>query len=290
MGRLSSTTLAVVRTTITFLERLLLFSSVLCAIALLTIPRAFFSKEWASIIAGRSQASDLLLVTISAVQRHPLGETFGLVPLPPPKTVAECSGHDKRSIIDTFAINVAYPKKIPVGDAALIKATPELTGATLKTDNEYAICKGHRTTRALTDEEIQGERSQVSDGIGGFELDVAGADVKPTGTDPLIDGTATWSISPKAPGRLNGLIEAKSDETPLSELLNRVVYRQEKPAAFQITAYENPFESTRFLSWVPKILGSLLTIPGIIAFWREFKGRRQLAREEEKKERHIIIP
>ena len=104
-------------------------------------------------------------------------------------------------------------------------------------------------------------------------LSLAGADVQPPGNNALMGNSAIWSVRPAAAGQLNGFVAV----APSTE--NGIVCTGR--AVVSIAAYDHPFGRGKLLSWIPKFLGSALTLPGLLALImevRKSKGKGSAAK------------
>lgn len=264
------------------LKRTLLVLSFLSAIALFVLPRGLFSKLWAEVVASRNRTPAIFTIYNNYIA---MLAPFDLHPRILPKiSKSACHRNDQEYTTDTLTINVDFPTKAAMGGSVIIRATLVLLKATRTITNPYPVCANDQKTVSLNFAELVAEKHKVENALTGFTLEMAGADVRPRGSSPLIDGTAMWSVSPARPGRLTGFIKLNQ-----SGFADRSFFLK-KPATLTMQVYNNPFAVTSVLFGLLKSLtGVLLAVPGIIAFWKDVMERREKARVKNKQGPRIII-
>jgi len=126
-----------------------------------------------------------------------------------------------------------------------------------------------------------------------FSLFLAGAKVEPSGKNPVSEnGRAQWSVKPEGPGLLRGFVRPIF---PQSSGGHSGEYRVEYSAAdyvpVNVTSTEPIVTTKSVLSAVVTFFGTLLTLPGILAFLKEQRKKRKEQEEEQKRRRpKIILP
>jgi hypothetical protein len=179
-----------------------------------------------------------------------------------------------------WSLHLTYPDRAAVGNAVLIEAKPE-------------IVKIQTWGEAPSEESIRSEvwDELENDQLVSLSLRISGAMVSPESLDSFSkDGVSAWSVSIPNAGDHSGIINVKrkphDDSQPDFAFVGDPTVR--------ISAYEPFFTVKNVLSLATVILGPLVSIPGIFAFFRE---RRKDREEREKKENRdkedssrIILP
>lgn len=126
-----------------------------------------------------------------------------------------------------------------------------------------------------------------------FSLSLAGAKVEPAGKNPVSEnGRAQWSVKPEGPGLLRGFVKPNF---PQSSGGHSGEYRVEFSAAdyvpVNVTSTEPILTTKSVLSGVLTFFGTMLTLPGILAFLKERRKQRKEQVEEQQRQRpKIILP
>jgi hypothetical protein len=198
-------------------------------------------------------------------------------------------GCNKRKQIDSLVkFTIDENKTLSVGDSCLITASYRVEKVTFL----YTECQKTQKFEFPPDERLK-EYIERALSRTGFVLALAGADVAPAGRNFPHGNTLAWSVKPKEAGHLVGtIVQSKpaNEQEEVEELNSGIgAYLQQSPTV-RITALATPFQGAQVLSWIPKFLGTLLTLPGILAFLREYRVRKEAKRLRELEQRKIIIP
>jgi hypothetical protein len=261
--RSSSLILSVV---ILFVKRVLVLMSLMLGVGLICAPRKAVSESlWADLVARGTH-------TVSELQPRFSHDTDTL----------GFTGIGSNDHLEAWIkIKVDHPRKVASGDSVPVRATIEVTKSKHIVSTKSAFT-GDSTSQELPQSEATADADAWLKRMM-FSLALAGAEVRPEGRNVLIDRTVTWSIMPKAAGKLTGVV------TPEAENFFEAVSHIDGDRSFTIEAFENPFATTKALSWVPKVLGALLTVPGMLAFLREYRERRNVLLRSREQERRIIL-
>jgi len=109
----------------------------------------------------------------------------------------------------------------------------------------------------------------------------------------LSDGETSWTVRASKPGHYAGRITLVPASSPISSEALRF---RARAAAIAIDVTEEPLDAKKLFGAFVYVLGSLLTLPGLILFWREYVEWRdkrehvERASVEEKKKNLIILP
>lgn len=253
--------------------RYVYFGLVLIAMVLLALPRdALFRLAWTSFnhIDGNRLIEEMSL--------------SGVLEASGTGTYKDRKGYVERPFKDQptevrLRLVLDYPKRAVVGDSFLVRAGIESV--------EVIERPGSNRQRIWHEEEnprMFSAADAALEELSWLSLIMAGAKVRPQETVAVVNRSAVWSVQPEGPGRLSGAVSGPSPRS------KSFIFRLKNDAVFTVDAYENPFARGKLLSWIPKLLGSLLTIPGIVAFVREYRRRREAAREAAQREKRILIP
>jgi len=120
-----------------------------------------------------------------------------------------------------------------------------------------------------------------------FLLSLAGAKIEPAGENPVSEnGRARWSVKPEGPGLLRGFVKPAF---PRSSGDHYGEYRVEYSAAdyipVNVTVTEPIMTTKSFLSGAVTFFGTLLTLPGILAFLEEQRKKRKEREAEQQRRR-----
>jgi hypothetical protein len=113
-----------------------------------------------------------------------------------------------------------------------------------------------------------------------FRLQLAGANVSPTGPQRPQTDSVRWSVMPTTEKitRLNGSIEI--DISSDSQEAKSYTFRT-RSAPISIAVSESVFTVPNVLRWSATFFGSLLTLPGILSFIQTYrKKKRHTAKKE----------
>ena len=126
-----------------------------------------------------------------------------------------------------------------------------------------------------------------------FVLSLAGAKVEPTGKNAVSEkGNTHWSVKPEGPGLLRGFIKPdflRSSGGHSGE--HRVEYSAAEYIPVNVTSVEPIITTKSVLSATVTFLGTLLTLPGILAFLEKRRRKRKEQDAEQQRQRpKIILP
>jgi hypothetical protein len=117
-----------------------------------------------------------------------------------------------------------------------------------------------------------------------FVLSLAGAKVEPSGSNSVSsDGRVEWSVKSDSAGVLTGFIRPdflKSKGEFSGD--QKVEYTSDDYIPIRIEVNERIMTPTRMLSAVSGFFGSLLTLPGILAFIEHRRKKRKKSKQTEK--------
>lgn len=108
-----------------------------------------------------------------------------------------------------------------------------------------------------------------------FVLDIQGVEVTPkSATATSRDGVINWSAMAKSAGDFKGVIRFDLQTVQEKEKIRDVPLEKfefEKPVEVTISASDPWFTRKTLIAGILAFLGSLATLPGIVAFWRTSK-------------------
>lgn len=116
-----------------------------------------------------------------------------------------------------------------------------------------------------------------------FTLMLAGAEVQPKEKNPLSEaGRTWWSVKAKASGRLEGFLRPNFPRrTGGHGGKHRVAYEVDDHIPIAVDAHQRIFTRPAIVSWIGGFFGSLLTLPGLLAFIEQRRARRKKRQDEE---------
>lgn len=207
--------------------------------------------------------------------------------------VFQCgSGHT--GIRTKLKLTIEHPETTLAGDSFLVSAivhVQEVEGVFLDS------CGRTLPWNKFSTEEMQTAAEQwLSNGKMGFALAMAGADVQPSLPQVARNSKLTWSVYPKGPGMLSGFIIPLPTDVSYQD--GRAVIAGQKiefdthiddNLTFHTRVKENLFRPSALVSSIVSFFGALLTLPGILTFFRERKSRRDIKRKKQEEERRIIM-
>jgi len=185
----------------------------------------------------------------------------------------------------TLSFQVEHPKTVDFGDSFLVTTTVSITDP-----KAYLISKGINSWEKLLpmqpDELADRASVLFSSGIAGVNLALSGATISPAGTQPVAeDHQVVWSVTPDNPGQLKGYVygtwleEASDSSDVWKGAFDENVF-------FTIKVNTNVLTFDNIMTWIGHFCSPLLTLPGIIAF---FRARREKKLEVAARSK-IIIP
>src|SRR5450432_313205 len=172
----------------------------------------------------------------------------------------------------TISITLDYPLLTSTSDAFTIRARVRIDKVEVvdreKSDNgrypaDYLVGRAQSEVNDL-----------FADGSLGLALRLAGADVQPKDTAPIVNSQAWWSVKANGDGILQGFVSplviasgaigSHQDSHSRFFMIDSMSIVADKTQAFQIKV-RTPIQTTTW-SVVISVCGTLLTIPGILAF------------------------
>ncbi len=170
-------------------------------------------------------------------------------------------------------ISIEPPPKVETGDAVVVVLT-----VTPRVPTGGSLLLIHR---------------QMREGMIAFSLILAGAKVEPSGKNVVSSsGRAQWSVKPEEPGTLNGFVKPEFYKSSGGYFgKDRVEYSTEEYIPVTVTTSERVETTKSAISAAVAFFGSLLTLPGILAFMKERREKRK-DRDADDRERgpKIILP
>ena len=195
-------------------------------------------------------------------------------------------------------VTLQYPKYVPPENSFSVDALVTLKDAkvegTSASSGEPVKLAPAATARIQAAADRQ-YRDFLKTGAVGLTLRLAGAEIQPKEQAPIVESRASWSVKPNAKGQLNGFL------SPLAMLSPHVEVSSNAPGtdfSYQLTDLTlsgtqpmqitvRPHFSETLWNTATYALGTLLTIPGLVAFFLDLQKRRDERRKREQENRRI---
>jgi hypothetical protein len=194
-------------------------------------------------------------------------------------------------INSSLKFNISHPEEVRLGDSFIIRAKVTVAQASIQRRDD--ACTDKRIEENLPEEQkIARAKKLLTSGELGFELHLAGADVKPDTVVTAPEGVLQWSVYPKSAGTLSGFVwpwPTIPEETLLHREIGYYVHTDDDNV-FRIKVEDRFFTRDRIVSLVMGFGGTLLTLPGILSFLQERRRRKEEAKKQSLSDSRIIVP
>ena len=211
-----------------------------------------------------------LALTIFALIKHPVdfrsleeavSETK-VVDIYSDHTITPPSGHwgsvDHAEIY--WSIQLEYPKRIEKGSSFLVSALPKIIKITTigRAEREMSMTDFLRRRGVIPDIKLV--------------LNLSNAKVQPDILGPVtLKEKNAWSVFIPTSGYHNGVVTINEAEKEIGKR-NYTKFRLDSEPKIRIEVFEPLFSVPNMFSLLAMILGPLITIPGMVAFWRQLKN------------------
>ena len=174
----------------------------------------------------------------------------------------------------TWNVEINHPDRTPVNSAVLVAAKPAISEITM-IGSPYGVTEDSLRERFY---------DLFSSGELALQLSIAGAKIEPDQlTFASVDNTGNWSVSFQNEGRHQGVVVPVFEGEPSDR------WKLTESPTVEIVAYEPFFTAKNMLAFVGMLLGPLISIPGLYAFFRQMRKHRD-EETADSPESKIIIP
>jgi hypothetical protein len=187
-----------------------------------------------------------------------------------------------------LVIRIEPPPKVKTGDAVVVVLTVTPRVSTVVDPPLPRKSDSLREFPLLSLIHQRMEQGEIA-----FSLFLAGAKVEPSGKNVVSSsGRAQWSVKPEGSGSLKGFVKPEFNKLSRDHAGKyRVEYSTAEYIPVNVISFEPVVTTKSVVSATGVFFGSLLTLPGILAFMKERREERK-DRDADDRERgpKIIVP
>ena len=185
---------------------------------------------------------------------------------------------------------LTYPRKTRLSDSFTIEAQPEIRDAKNLSFLDHTPTEPGKTPNVVVvnrEDLPEAEREYYIRHTLFCILDLPGMDFTPEAASrnrqPFV-----WKVRPKSTGHFSGVIKPRDSEKIYNFTLWNLLSHKHKPPELEIEVTDKWLDRDSIRAAFVYVMGSLLTVPGAVAFVREVRRTRNQRREQEKSK--LILP